>query len=258
MFRRDEMEFILKKSLLIATFLFVSISNANANSLLIWPIYPKITAETNATYLWIVNKGNVDSYLQVRIFKWGQNEGEDNYSNQNQLIATPPFVKIEPGEKQLIRILNQDETTAGKEYAYRVIIDELPPTHDPLTDSMENELAVKVRMRYSIPLFIYGKGLNNTQQQNKDSELWNGLQAQLIKKNNQRFIHIKNSGNHHVRLVNLQLDSPNKEPLMISEGLAGYILPEQYKVWPISYKNINNMSLSANIGGKRYKIPLTQ
>ncbi|TON58744.1 protein CsuC, partial [Vibrio parahaemolyticus] len=52
--------------------------------------------------------------------------------------------------------------------------------------------------------------------------------------------------------------SPNKEPLMISEGLAGYILPEQYKVWPISYKNINNMSLSANIGGKRYKIPLTQ
>ncbi|MQF74839.1 molecular chaperone, partial [Vibrio parahaemolyticus] len=25
-----------------------------------------------------------------------------------------------------------------------------------------------------------------------------------------------------------------------------------------SYKNINNMSLSANIGGKRYKIPLTQ
>ncbi|TOO12055.1 protein CsuC, partial [Vibrio parahaemolyticus] len=39
---------------------------------------------------------------------------------------------------------------------------------------------------------------------------------------------------------------------------AGYILPEQYKVWPISYKNINNMSLSANIGGKRYKIPLTQ
>ncbi len=63
-----------------------------------------------------------------------------------------------------------------------MIIDELPPTHDPLTDSMENELAVKVRMRYSIPLFIYGKGLNNTQQQNKDSELWNGLQAQLIKK----------------------------------------------------------------------------
>ncbi|HAS6707441.1 TPA: molecular chaperone, partial [Vibrio parahaemolyticus] len=34
MFRRDEMEFILKKSLLIATFLFVFISNANANSLL--------------------------------------------------------------------------------------------------------------------------------------------------------------------------------------------------------------------------------
>ncbi len=84
------MEFILKKSLLIATFLFVFISNANANSLLIWPIYPQITAETNATYLWMVNKGNVDSYLQVRIFKWGQNEGEDNYSNQNQLIATPP------------------------------------------------------------------------------------------------------------------------------------------------------------------------
>ncbi|TOC42515.1 protein CsuC, partial [Vibrio parahaemolyticus] len=49
MFRRDEMEFILKKSLLIATFLFVFISNANANSLLIWPIYPQITAETNAT-----------------------------------------------------------------------------------------------------------------------------------------------------------------------------------------------------------------
>ncbi|WP_322107832.1 fimbria/pilus periplasmic chaperone [Vibrio parahaemolyticus] len=46
------------------------------------------------------------------------------------MIATPPFVKIEPGEKQLIRILNQDEATAGKEYAYRVIIDELPPTHD--------------------------------------------------------------------------------------------------------------------------------
>ncbi|MDW1913840.1 hypothetical protein [Vibrio sp. Vb0349] len=60
------MEFILKKLLLIA-FLFVFFSNANANSLLIWPIYPKISEESNATSLWMVNKGSVDSYLQVRI-----------------------------------------------------------------------------------------------------------------------------------------------------------------------------------------------
>ncbi|MBO0244087.1 molecular chaperone [Vibrio sp. Vb0592] len=251
------MEFILKKLLLI-TFLFVFFSNANANSLLIWPIYPKISEESNATSLWMVNKGSVDSYLQVRIFKWEQNEGEDSYSSQSQLIATPPFVKIEPGEKQLIRIINQDEASAGKEYAYRVIIDELPPTQNPQTELTENELAVKVRMRYSIPLFIYGKGLTDTQKSNRDSELWDDLQAQFIKKNNQRFVHIKYSGKHHVRLVNLQLNLPNKDPVVISDGLAGYILPEQYKVWSIPHSNVRPMSLSANIGGKRYQIPLKQ
>ncbi|MCZ0760623.1 molecular chaperone [Vibrio diabolicus] len=250
------MDLIIKRLVFVIIFLSTLASQAYANSLLIWPIYPKISSESNATSIWMVNQGTEDFYLQVRIFQWGQKDGQDTYAQQRQLIVTPPFVKIAPGAKQLIRILNQDGALSNKEYAYRIIIDELPPAKGPKDENKENDLAVKVRMRYSIPLFMYGKGMKRQSQ--GTNEVWSGLQAKIIKSKDKNLIHIENTSNHYVRLVNLAVTAPNQSPFIVSKGLAGYILPEQYKTWPISYSNMKNIKVKADIEGKRYVIPLEQ
>ncbi|WPM84335.1 hypothetical protein QNH14_16015 [Apirhabdus apintestini] len=64
------------------------ISQAAAN-LLIWPIDPILTANDNATPLWLENQGKTPVTLQVRIVRWRQETGRERYSSQQDVAASP-------------------------------------------------------------------------------------------------------------------------------------------------------------------------
>lgn len=251
------MRTIVTRMLLSTVLSFVLIASCvAANSLLLWPIYPTITADKKATSVWIENKGRDDAYLQVRIFRWEQHNGQDTYTVQNQVIATPPFVQIPGGQKQLVRVLVQANIPAGQESAYRIIIDELPPVQPPTQVEETMAMAVKIRMRYSLPLFIYGNGLAAKPTMNADEDHWKDLQAQFVTENKKVFIRITNRGLRTVRLVDVQLETPGLQTKPLMPGLAGYIMPGQFKQWPVSRPISAKPSISASIEGKRYAIAL--
>ncbi len=64
-------------------------------------------------------------------------------------------MRIEPGQKQLVRLIKQIPPAAGQEMAYRVVLDEIP-TPRAVGD---NQAGLNFQMRYSVPLFVYGNGL---------------------------------------------------------------------------------------------------
>ncbi len=78
-----------------------------ANSLMIWPIDPAIASEDKASELWLENRGSSSTIMQVRIFAWQQREGQEQYQTQQQVAASPPMVRLEPGQKQLVRLMNR-------------------------------------------------------------------------------------------------------------------------------------------------------
>ena len=62
------------------------------NSVLIWPIDPKIHSGDKATELWLENRGAATTLMQVRVFTWQQQDGHEQYQTQQTVVASPPLV----------------------------------------------------------------------------------------------------------------------------------------------------------------------
>ncbi len=125
-----------------------------AATILLWPIDPWLSADARATELWIQNQGNSATTMQIRIVRWKQEGGYERYTAQQDVVASPPIVTIAKGSKQLIRLIKQGTIPSGVEQAYRIIVDEIPQPDAKAEPSM----GLKLQMRYSIPLFVYGQG----------------------------------------------------------------------------------------------------
>ena len=161
--------------------------------------------------------------------RWKQENGLERYTAQQEVVASPPIVTIGKGSKQLIRLIKQSNVPAGVEQAYRIIVDEIPQPQDKDTPQM----GLKLQMRYSIPLFVYGQGIatikdgaHHALAETRD------LNWRVIRENGHPALQVRNQGNVHVRLsqVTLQQGGQNRT---LADGLLGYVLPGSARSWPL-------------------------
>ena len=188
-----------------------------ANSVMIWPIDPAINPEDKASELWLENRGDTTTLMQVRIFAWQQTDNQEQYQTQQQVAASPPLVRIEPGQKQLVRLIKQIPPAAGKEMAYRVVLDEIPTPRS----AGDNQAGLNFQMRYSVPLFVYGDGVNR-------DNTHPDLSWQVVNSGGERYLQVTNRGNGHARLSNLNIGGRK-----LGNGLFGYVLANSSNRWPL-------------------------
>lgn len=196
---------------------------------LIWPIYPKIEPDEKAVAVWLQNTGKSDAMVQVRVFKWNQNNYKDDYSEQNEIIPSPPIAKIKAGEKHMLRLTKAISIPDSKEFAYRIIVDELPVNLQ--TGEGAKASKVNFQMRYSIPLFVYGKGVGSglteeTQKLNSKNALAKPILSWHTQKNAQgkTELVLKNDGQKFARLSAIKTTMSSKE-ITLGKASFGYILP---------------------------------
>ncbi|MDC0727558.1 molecular chaperone [Phytobacter diazotrophicus] len=209
--------------------LCTAMGDANAAAtILLWPIDPWLGSENKATELWIQNQGNTPATMQVRIVRWRQERGDERYQPQTDVVASPPIVTIQKGTKQLIRLIKQTEIPAGTEQAYRIIVDEIPPA-----GSSQGQMGIKLQMRYSIPLFVYGKGIT-TYPESANHALVDPreLSWQVVRENGKPALQIRNQGDVHVRLTAVSARQGG-QTRVIADGLLGYVLPGETRSWPL-------------------------
>lgn len=223
------------RSLIAAVLLLLSpVAALAANSVLIWPIDPKIPAEDKAAELWLENRGDATTLMQVRVFGWQQQNGQEQFQTQQNVVASPPLVRIEPGQRQLVRLIKQAPLPASAENAYRVLLDEIPT---PQAHG-DNQAGLNLQMRYSVPLFAYGDGL--TPEAAKPQLSWRI--AQVAGKST---LEVTNRGPGHARLSNVYLNDRR-----VAEGLFGYVLPNSTQQWPLPFAAGNSGELRADLGSK--------
>ena len=136
-------------------------SHARAQStVMIWPLDPVIEEDQRASAMWLENRGTQPVSLQIRILAWTQTDNTEQLSPQNGVIPSPPTAMIQPGQRQLVRLMKTVLVPDGQELAYRILVDELPSTASVEgTDSQSSSsMGVKLQIRYSVPLFVSGKG----------------------------------------------------------------------------------------------------
>ncbi|MFP9228536.1 molecular chaperone [Pectobacterium cacticida] len=206
------------------------------SSILVWPIYQVIEADENSSALWLENKGSTSVGLQIRIMSWKQSDFRDRYAEQNNVIATPPFMTLEPGKRNMIRLIRVTPTPANTERAYRIIIDEIASPYQQDTPQM----GLQFQMRYLLPLFLDGQGIwthprPEKQRANAEPTL-PVLSWRIGVEGGKNYLYVRNRGAVHARLSNVywsrdQAGQGNRTTL--TDGFLGYVLPGQEMRWPL-------------------------
>ena len=220
---------------LLGLALFAAVKVQAASSVLIWPIDPVLEADQQASALWLENRGSETANLQIRVFGWSQNGYQEQYQNQRDVIGSPPVAKIEPGQKQLVRLTRTKEVPPGQELAYRIIIDEIPSALPPSADAGKTAAAIRFQMRYSVPLFAYGAGLwskeDSTRPRDPKGIGLPQLSWRTVTVEGRPYVEVRNQGAVHARLTDVALKQGGQnKPL--AEGLLGYVLPGAVMRWP--------------------------
>ncbi|WP_105659415.1 fimbrial biogenesis chaperone [Cronobacter dublinensis] len=239
----------LRPSGLAAAFWLTAGSAWAAGNMLIWPIDPYLAPDDKAAELWIQNQGAAPMTMQVRIVRWRQEGGNERYQQQQDVVASPPIVRIDGNKKQLIRLIRQAEIPAGVEQAYRIVVDEIPQPTEP----GKPQLGLKLQMRYSIPLFAYGQGVvtQRTGAHHAFLEPEN-LSWRVIRDNGQPAIEITNRDQIHARISQVTVQQGGQSRTL-AEGLLGYVLPGQARVFPLPAGVPQPTQLSASVNAREAK-----
>lgn len=136
---------------------------------------------------------------------------------------------IQKGSKQLILLIKQSNVPAGVEQAYRIIVDEIPQPQDNQTPQM----GLKLQMRYSIPLFVYGQGIATIKDGAHHALVeTRDLNWRVIRDDGKPALQVRNQGNVHVRLSQVTLQQGSQKRTL-ADGLLGYVLPGSTRSWPL-------------------------
>lgn len=204
--------------LLISSFMITQ--SIYAGSIRISPVQINLINQNNAS-LSLINESATLSNLQIRVFKWEQNDiGQDILTATDEIAVSPPALKMQSNSAYNIRIIKTQALPLDVERAYRIIIDELPSPYD--SRKVENGLQVLVRT--SLPLFVVKK------------EAFSDLSAQFVMQNNQPMIAVKNQGSRHELIQSLILDNTTtKKSIEIPVNtINGYVLSGKIKYFPIN------------------------
>ena len=223
-----------------------------ASSVLIWPIDPVLEADQQASALWLENRGTETANLQIRVFGWSQNGYEEQYQNQRDVIGSPPVAKIEPGQKQLVRLTRTKDVPPGQELAYRIIIDEIPSAQPPSAEGGKTAAAIRFQMRYSVPLSAYGVGLwskeDSTRQRDPKGIGLPQLTWRTVAVDGRPYVEVRNQGAVHARLTDVAIKQGGQnKPL--AEGLLGYVLPGAVMRWPAPGGLAGDSALQVRVNG---------
>ena len=235
------------------TLVMLGASQAHAaSSVLIWPIDPVLEADQQASALWLENRGSETANLQIRVFGWSQSGFAEQYQNQRDVIGSPPVAKIEPGQKQLVRLTRTKEVPPGQELAYRIIIDEIPSAQPATADGGKTAAAIRFQMRYSVPLFAYGAGLWSKEDSSRARDPKGVGLPQLswrtVAVDGKPYVEVRNQGAVHARLTDVAIKQAGQSrPL--AEGLLGYVLPGAVMRWPVPGPLAGDSALQVRVNG---------
>ncbi|MFY3306155.1 fimbrial biogenesis chaperone [Achromobacter ruhlandii] len=212
-----------------------------AASILVWPIDPVIEHDDSGAAIWLENNGKSASRIQIRALRWTQANGADELVAQDSIVVSPPAAEIQPGQRQLLRLIRTVAVPPGKQEAYRILIDEIPGDSGAASAgdgsgrqgqapqaAADGGAGLAFQLRYSVPLFVSGEGAWTREDLRKHPDPKTAAQPVLTysvqNKAGQRWLVVRNSGAVHARLSQVGYTLAGREVWTVP-GLLGYVLP---------------------------------
>lgn len=191
-----------------------------ASGLQVAPVSLSLLATQNADGLWLSNTGDTPVHAQVRVYHWTQEGGEEKLTPSRGLLTSPPMLEIEPGDKQLIRVIRVGAPPNGVgavEDAYRLAIDELPI-------DAQGKKGLQFVLHYSVPVFVQPAGVTSVSPT---------LDWSLQREGKHVVLQVANRGTGHAQIAGLGFVNRAGQRIAINDGLFGYVLPGATMRWTL-------------------------
>jgi len=169
----------------------------------------------STTVCTVYNNGTETTSSQIRLRAWSQVDGQDVLADTQDVVASPPFMSLAPGARQIVRIVNLSAQAAESELAYRLLLNELPEA-----GSLTNN-GITVLIAFNLPVFIAGVDAVPPQ---LSASFAQGAQGPVLR--------FTNGGDVHVRLADVTY-SVEERPFFTLPGLVGYVLAHSTRDVPL-------------------------
>ena len=170
---------------LFAAGLIFSILVACAQAITISPVHLSMSVKKPIISLTVTNDSAKIMTFQTKTVIWSQVNGDNVYSDTNDLMITPPIVSIQANSSQVFRLALFTNSPHLVELSYRVILEDITAE----LASEENGLSFK--FNHSLP-FMYAPITP------LDSVLWTRCESNVMGKS---CLRMDNQGNRHAKLV---------------------------------------------------------
>jgi fimbrial chaperone protein len=177
-----------------------------------------------AGLLYIKNSSAEPITMQVQPMDWKQSGNADVLSESNVLIASPPFLRILPGQRQIVRVFAAP-TDTKHETDYRLLVSELPKSSHVAS-------VVNVLLQFNIPVFAVGEPA-------MPAGAWSAAA-----RNGGLQLVLRNSGPSTLKLGEVSVSRASGSHSSISRGLI-YILPGAQHDWSLPDDSAASVRVSA-------------
>ena len=115
------------------------------------PVRIYMTPRDRAVAVTITNEGDTEVVLQADLNAWSQkSDGTDEQVPTEDLILSPPIIKLAAGARQVVRLALLKPADASRQLIYRMIMREVPEA----TNSRDKTIEVPIALALSLPVFI--------------------------------------------------------------------------------------------------------
>lgn len=117
----------------------------------ITPVRIYMTPRDRAVAVTITNEGDTEVVLQADLNAWNQKtDGTDEQMPTEDIILSPPIIKLAPNTRQVIRLALLKPADASRQLTYRMIMREVPEA----LPNLDKTIQLPIALALSMPVFI--------------------------------------------------------------------------------------------------------
>jgi len=132
-------------------------SDPNAVTMTVMPMALDVKAPKVSETITVRNGSRRPMQVQFRVFAWQKRDGKDVYTPTTDVVVTPPFVKIRPGDDGTVRVVRTAQSPVQGEESYRVFVDQMPSSR-VRTNISGAKPGLSMILSQSIPVFFSSGG----------------------------------------------------------------------------------------------------
>jgi fimbrial chaperone protein len=184
-----------------------------AGTFSVTPVRIFLQPRDRATAITFTNDGSTEVVLQADLYEWLQKpNGDDDLKLAEDVIISPPIIKLAPGAKQVVRLARLSMEPKESQQTYRLIAREIPEIA-----AAKQGISVQIALALSMPVFITPK----------DAKPNISCSSASVASGSIAFT-CKNNGNAHAQVRYARVMRDGKELTQLENG--GYFLSGTQRV----------------------------